>query len=227
MMKICCLLITAFILRAVASSEIVKRAKPPFKISRPSCFASDVNGLLTGIAKENRYPNSKFDRCHVVPWQYLRDMIVKYANNAISLTTMRNFVDDLAQIHKSATFYKVLKPGTKATLTALTDKYRKNAIKALTSGKFTELAKQLYNMPSNLYPGDPGNNRSIKDNFDAPKEDSATGGRSTTASAVAKMLFAKYGKTMGLTKLDKPGDQTMAKTSDKPPGDTTGDYVTV
>ena len=226
MMKICCLLITAFILRAVASSEIAKRAKPPFKTTRPSCFASDVNGLLKGIAKENRYPNSKFDRCHVVPWQFLKDMIVKYQKKIISTTTMTKFINDLAQIHKSARFYKVLNSDTQTKLADLTTKYEKNAINALASRDMEELAKQLYNMPSNLYPGDPGNNRSIKDNFDAPKEDSGTGGRSTTASAVAKMLFATYG-VKGLTKLDKPGDKTMAKTSDKPPGDTTGDYVTI
>ena len=226
MMKICCLLITAFILRAVASSEIVKRAKPPAPIPRPSSFASDVNKLLSDIAKENRYPNSKFDRCHVVPWQFLRDMIVKYNSKKITKTVMQNFVNDLGQIHKSATFYIVLKSATRKTLATLTTKYYTNAIKALNSGNTKELVKSLYNIPSNLYPGDPKNNRSIQDNFDAPKEESATGGRSTTASAVAQSLFRTY-SAYGLTKLNKPGSTTMGKTSDKPPGDTTGDYVTI
>ena len=224
MMKICCLLITAFILRAVASSETVKRAKPPAPIPRPSSFASDVNRLLSDIAKENKY--TTFDRCHVVPWQFLRDMIVKFNSKKINKTVMQNFVNDLAQIHKSATFYIVLKSATRKTLATLTTKYHTNAIKALNSGNTKELVKNLYNMPSNLYPGDPRNNRSIQDNFDAPKEDSGTGGRSTMASTVAKSLFRTY-SAYGLSKLNKPGSTTMAKTSDKPPGDTTGDYITI
>ena len=219
MMKII-LLFTALTLQAVASSEIVKRAKPPAPIPRPSSFASDVNKLLSDMADENKY-NKKFDRCHILPWQFLRDMITKYSSNT---RRMQTFINDLSQIHTGATYYLVLKSATRKTLRSLTAKYRTEALKALTNGNTKELANKLYNMPSNLYPGDPTNNRSIQNNIDAPKEDSS--GRSTTASAVAKMLFTTY-RVEGLTMLSKPGDPTMAKTSDKPPGDTTGDYVTI
>ena len=167
MMKISTLLFAAFILQAVASSEIVERGKPPAPIPRPSSFASDVNGVLSDMANANKY--TRFDRCHVIPWQFLRDMIVKYNSKKITKAVMQKFVDDLAQIHKSAAFYTVLKSTTRKTLSTLTTKYHTNAINALSSGNTKELVKNLYNMPSNLYPGDPGNNRSIQDNFDTQR----------------------------------------------------------
>ena len=222
-MKIIFLLFTALTLQAVASSEIVKRAKPPAPIPRPRSFASDVNKLLSDMADENKYMK-KFDRCHILPWQFLRDMITKYNSNQINKNQMKTFINDLSQIHTGATYYVVLRSSTRKTLKSLTSKYCTEALKALDNGNTKELANKLYNMPSNLYPGDPTNNRSIQNNIDAPKEDSS--GRSTTASAVAKMLFTTY-RVHGLTMLSKPGDSTMAKTSDKPPGDTTGDYVTI
>jgi len=223
-MKISSLLFAAFILHAVSSSEIVERAKPPAPIPRPSSFASDVNGLISDMAKANKY--TRFDRCHILPWQFLRDMITKYNSKTINKNQMKTFINDLSQIHTSATFYTVLKSGTRKTLKDLVAKYLKEALKALDNDNTKELASKLYNMPSNLYPGDPTNNRSIQNNIDPPKKDSNSGGRSTTASTVAHNLFTTYG-TFGLTAFSKPGFPNMVKTSDKPPGDTTGDFITI
>ena len=223
MMKISCLLFATFILHAVASSELLKRVKPTAPIPRPASFASDVNGLISDMAKANKYDNG-FDRCHIIPWHFLRDMINKYNSKQINKSKMKTFINDLSQIHKSATYYVVLELATRNKLKNLVAKYLKEAHDALDDGKTKELASKLYNMPSNLYPGDPTNNRSIKNNIDAPKEDS--GGRTTTASAVAQRLFRTY-RGLGLTMLSNPDDPSMAKTSDKPPGDTTGDYVTI
>ena len=224
-MKIGIIFLLVLALHAASSSELSARARKPPTIPRPSSFSSKVVALLGQMAKANRY--TRYDKCHIIPWQFMRDMVVKYSNKQISKGVMKTFIKGIAQIHKDAAFYDALPRATKTTLATLTKMYETDAQNALTSGNMKLLITSLFNMPSNLYPGDPSNNRSIRNNIDAPKELASSGfGRTTDATTVAKRLFAKYSR-YGLTKFSKPGSFTMAKTSDKPPGDTTGDYVTI
>ena len=123
----------------------------------------------------------------------------------------------------------------------MTKKYLNKANSAFEKGGMLVLAKTLFNMPSNLYPGDHKNNEDIGDNtngtgatnIDPPKEgieihkkskgkDRIVIERIKSAGQVAQGLFKKY-QPYGLTK--KGPD--MAKTSDKPDGDGTGDYVSI
>ena len=221
-MKIGSIFLIAFALQAAYISENFKRVNA---ISRPSSFSSKVTELLKQMGTANKYV--RFDKCHILPWQFLNDMVENYSNGKIAKGVMKTFISDLAQIHTDAAFYSALLPATQNTLTSLTTTFETDAQTALNGGNMQKLAKSLFNMPSNLYPGDQGNNRSIQNNIDAPKQLASSGmGRSTDATTVAKKLFAKYAP-YGLTKLSKSGSSTMAKTSDKPPGDSTGDYVTI
>ena len=220
-MKIAWIFLTAFALQAAAASENFKLVNT---IPRPS-FTSKVTDLLKHMGTANKYV--VFDKCHILPWQFLSHMVENYSNNRIRKDVMETFINDLAQIHTDAAYYNVLSPETQHTLVSLTMEFTAYAQTALNGGNMQELAKSLFNMPSNLYPGDQGNNRSIQNNIDAPKQLASSGmGRSTDATTVAKKLFAKYAP-YGLTKLSKPCSSTMAKTADKPPGDSTGDCVTI
>ena len=221
-MKISLILLFAFVLHTVSSSTIPKRGKPAAGRSRPANFDKAVNSLLAQMATVNGY--TKFHRCHILPWQFLKSMVDMYTQKKVTKSVMTSFINDLAKIHKGAAYYSALTAAMKSTLASLTSKYKADAIQAVNSMDTRKLEKSVYNMPSNLYPGDPRNNMSIQDNIDAPKEATSSGGRSTDATTTAKNLFSKY-KSYGLTKLNKPGDATMAKSSDKPPRDTTGDYV--
>ena len=220
-MKIISILLFTIILHEVYSVKI----PPPPKVPRPSAFAAEVNTLLRKMATENGY-GTKFDRCHIVPWKFMGDRILDHKNGKMSNTKMNNFIKDLAKIHKSASFYQELQKSTKAELETLTTKYKNDALAAVKTGDTNKLAKSLFNMASNLYPGDRSNNRSIQNNLDPPKEESTTGGRSTEATPIAKLLYRKY-QPDGLTAMHDPSTPANVKSSDKPPGDTSGDYAKI
>ena len=205
--------------------HIVHSLKAPPKPQRPRSFSTEVRVLLAKMAKENGY--MKFDKCHIVDWDFMAKMILRYKSGTLTKTEMTKFINNLAKIHKSASFYDALKGTTRKELVTLTNKYHADAKRALATRNTLKLARSLFNMPSNLYPGDQSNNRSIKNRLDPPKADSGTGGRSDEATQHAKHLYAKY-KADGLNIYPDPSSPTTrAKSSDTPPGDTSGDYVTI
>ena len=192
--------------------------------SRPSNFASEVRDLLADMAAANGY--GRFDKCHIVHWDFMADMIEQYDSGTRTTAYMTTFINDLAKIHTDASFYKALTGNTNAELKTLATKYQGKATAALGSGDMKELAKALFNIPSNLYPGDFSNNRSIKNRLDPPKKGSKTV-RTDDGTKTAKALYAKY-HPHGLNIYPDPSSPlTRAKSSDIPPGDTSGDFVTV
>jgi len=213
-MRFAIFLLLTFTLQAVLST----------KPKRPSNFATEVKDLLADMATANGY--GKFDKCHIVHWDFMADMIDEYDRGARSKADMTTFINDLASIHTDASFYKTLTPSTKTDLSTLTTKYQGKATAALGSNDMTELAKALFNIPSNLYPGNLSNNRSIKNRLDPPKAGSKTV-RTDDATQTAKDLYRDY-KGDGLNIYPDPASPaTRAKSSDIPPGDTSGDYVTI
>ena len=193
---------------------------------RPRAFYSEIRALLSDMAKENGY--TKYDKCHIIPWQFIKDMVVKHWQHRITKKTLQNFILNLADSHSTAAFYKALSDDTQKTLTKRANEYKKCALDALDRGDSTDLLKWLFNMPSNLYPGDPSNNRSIKDNLDPPKDANKrnrarTGKASRKAEAMYK-LYTPFGLT---TKDEVNGNGIRIKTADKPPGDHTGDFITI
>ena len=218
-MKITFVFLLFFTLHAVHS------LKAPPKAKRPSSFPRNVIVLLKKMSIENGYVN--FDKCHIVNWDFIAKMVQKYKSGTLTKTEMTKFINNLAKIHKSASFYDALKATTRRELVTLTNKYHADAKHALATGKMWMLERSLFSIPSNLYPGDQSNNRSIKNRLDPPKAESTTGGRSDEATQHAKHLYAKY-KADGLNIYPDPSSPTTrAKSSDTPPGDTSGDYVTI
>ena len=78
-------------------------------------------------------------------------MIEDLANGNLPQSKMRSFINDLARIHKSATYYHRLSKAIKKTLVDLTDDCKVRALAAVKTVNTIELKKALYNMPSNLY----------------------------------------------------------------------------
>ena len=224
-MKIALIFLLSITLHGAFSVKYIKSAKST-SVRRPASFATDVQNLLKDMASANGY-TGRFDRCHVVPWKFIGHMIEEYAKGKLAKTRMITFVNDLARIHYGAAYYDVLSKATQKSLRDMTSDYKAGALAAVGTRNMKELAKMLYNMPSNLYPGDPTNNRSIQNNLDPPKEESGTGGRSQDAVPSAVTLLTKYSRN-GLTAKDDPSAPgRRVKSSDKPPGDTTGDYVNI
>ena len=228
-MKIYAIFLIGFIIHAVLSAK-GKRPTPKYPkrqlgtTSRPRGFKSEVTQLLSEMATDNNY--IVYDKCHIVPWKFMKDMVVSHWAHGQTKAEMRAFIKKLGIIHKSAAYYKALKDDTQKELSKLALTYTTRALSALREEDSYELLKCLFNMPSNLYPGNPSNNRSIKDNLDPPKEASKLNMRRTRqASEQAKKLFKAY-EVHGLTTKPAPYG-TRIKSADKPPGDTTGDYVTI
>jgi len=242
-----------FIFLFLFTLHIVHCARVSSRVPRPRSFSAEVRVLVVEMARANGY--KKFDKCHIVDWDFIAHMILRYKRGTLArrriaqfykrgtLTKRRmaqfykhgklarnqmtQFINDLAKIHRSASFFDALKSATTRKLVTLTVKYKAAAKKALATGNTQKLAKALFNIPSNLYPGDQRNNRSIKNRLDPPKAELVTGGRSDEATRIAKNLYAKY-KRLGLAIYPDPSSPlTRAKSSDKPPGDTSGDYVTI
>ena len=214
-MRFAIFLLLTFTLQAVLST----------KPKRPSNFATEVKDLLADMATANWY--GKFDKCHIVHWDFMADMIDEYDSGTQTKADMTTFINDLAIIHTDASFYKTLTACTKTELKTLTTTYHSKATAALGSDDMTELAKALFNIPSNLYPGNLSNNRSIKNRLDPPKKEATTGGRSDDGTQAAKDLYKDY-KGDGLIIYPDPASPaTRAKSSDIPPGDASGDYVKV
>ena len=225
-MKISLIFLLSITLHGVFSGRPAATKPPAVKVTRPSSFATRVNDLILDMATANGY-SAKFDRCHVVPWKFMATMIENLANGKLPQSKMRSFINDLARIHKSATYYQRLSKATKKTLTDLTNVYKADALAAVKSVRTSALKTALYNMPSNLYPGDRSNNRSIQNNLDPPKAASSSGKRSKEAVQWAKNFLANYAQ-YGLTALDDPSAPGVkVKSSDIPPGDTSGDYVKI
>ena len=232
-MRIYTIILLCIIVHVVLSAKgkQVKKPKPRYPkkqlgpTTRPRAFTGEVTRLISSMANENGY--RIYDKCHILPWKFIRDMVVSHWTRGITRNQMRAFIKDLGSIHTSATYYKVLRPATKARLYILSKAYTVKALAALEKENSSLLLKYLFNMPSNLYPGNSANNRSIKDNLDPPKEGNKRVQRLRTkvASKQAKKLYKSY-KRYGLTTKPEPNGNRI-KTSDKPPGDRTGDYVTI
>jgi len=202
-----------------------KAKPPPAKPSRPKTFTKEVTDLMSTFAKSNGY--KKFDKCHIVHWDFMATITQSYLSGTVTKKQMTTFINDLAKIHTDASYYDELTGAMKTKLKTMTAKYKKDALNALASGDIGDLTKFLYNMPSNLYPGNLSNNRSIKNRLDPPKKEAATGGRSDDGTKISKYWYKTY-KKLGLNIYPDPSSPTTrAKSSDKPPGDTSGDYVTV
>ena len=154
-MRVIVFLLLSFYLHAVVSQTL----------KRPSNFDNEVDSLLMKMATANGYGAGQFHRCHIVPWKFIADMYDKLGNS-----NMIKFIDDLAKIHKDASFYDALDKGTQDTLDEVTNDYLLRAKEHLENGNTAELAKDLYNLPSNLYPGNPSNNLSIQGNLDPPRK---------------------------------------------------------
>ena len=226
-MKISIIFLLSIALHGVFTVNAVKspKTKKLPGVTRPG-FDKDVNNLIKDMANVNGY-TAKFDRCHVVPWKFIATMVDEFTNGNLPKGRMNTFIKDLARIHKSASFYYALSKTTKKTLENLTNNYKTNALAAVKAKDPKKLARMLFNIPSNLYPGDRRNNRSIQDNLDPPKEELGSGGRSNEAVQGAKTFLAKYAK-YGLTAKDDPSAPGVkVKSSDIPPGDTSGDYVKI
>ena len=215
-------------------------SSPPIKpepidaasIKRPD-FKKDVEDILDDMGKYNKYefnPKDKggrkrpFDKCHIIPFGFMKKMIDEYSHDNFKSDIMEEFILDLAKMHTTAAFFSALPDTTQKEIGRLAKKYYDNAKSAFEVGDLLMLAKTLFNMPSNLYPGDHDNNNDIGNNIDPPKEGIGKT-RTKEASKVAKELFNKY-KPYGLTE-KSDGKLNMAKTSDKPIGDDTGDYVSI
>jgi len=213
-MRLAIFLLLTFTLHAVLST----------KPKRPSGFATDVKGLLADMATANGY--GRFDKCHIVHWDFMAKMIDEYDSGRLTNAKMTTFIDDLAKIHTDATFYLTLTLGTQTELKTLTTKYHSRATAALLSNNMAELAKALFNIPSNLYPGNLSNNRSIQNRLDPPKKGSKTV-RTDDATQAAKDLYKDYEGDGLIIYPDPASTPNRAKSSDIPPGDTSGDYVTI
>ena len=170
------------------------------------------------MATANGY-GGEFQGCHIVPWNFIAKMY-----DQLSKSKMNEFIDDLAMIHTDASFYDALDQTTKDELDELTNTYQLKAKEHLDEGNTVELRKDLYNIPSNLYPGDSSNNQSIQGNLDPPRKGTESA-RSDDATDQAKALYVKY-NVKGLGIRSDSSSPPRAKSSDKPPG-ATKDYVTI
>ena len=176
-------------------------------------FSAKVNGLLDSMAKDNAYSwkgKRNYHKCHIVPWNFMEQMIRKFNTKNLSSTTgitfnvTLNFIEDLSKIHVDATFYKNLQFTTSKKLRDTVKEKRLIALDLLdyfllkTTTKETKerkylLLKTLFNMPGNLFPGNAPSNMGIKDRFDPPRKD-INGSRSMDATKTAKDIFKKYQK---------------------------------
>ena len=189
-------------------------------LKRPD-FYSEVKELLGDMAEENKYETNTFDRCHIVPWGFIKNRINENKN-------LDDFIDDLAEIHDDAAFYKNVKAENQEKIKKFTEDY-KAAAKEIIKDKYLtfedkkKLAKSLFNFPSNLYPGDEKINKEIANNLDPPKKVKGSEERSNEATEHAKELYMKY-KDSGLNIKEDSG---KALSSDKPPDDSSDKYITI
>lgn len=232
-MKITILVLITLIIHAALSVKQMKKVKPKKSVypttklaplRRPASFFVDVRGLMKSIAASNGYKS--FDKCHIVPWKFIQEMVAKHWAKRISQSQMELFINALSSIHYDAAYYKSARADDKKKLSALVKDYQKRALDALKKGDSRELLKLLFNMPSNLCPGDSSLNRSIQNNFDPPRKQTIFGRRSADATAKAKVLFQKYSR-LGLTAIQHPITPTSIKSSDKPPMYTYSDFVKI
>ena len=186
-------------------------------LARPN-FKADVNDLLQKMATQNGY--TLFHKCHIVPWNFIENTIDNGDKAKIEA-----FIEDLAKIHTDASFYNALKKDTQTNLDEMTNDYKSDARTHLQNGETNNLKKDLFNIPSNLYPGDPSNNMSIQGNLDPPRKKTTTGGRSNDATDQAKALYKKY-QGDGLSISSDDPTSLIAKSSDKLPN-TDENYVTM
>lgn len=180
------------------------------KFPRPTFFGK-VNSLLDDMAEDNGYSwreKRNYHKCHIVPWNFMEQMIRQFNSKKLSSTTgvtlnvTLNFIEDLTTIHVDATFYKNLGGDTSKKLKDRVKDEREIALALLdqffylkTNKDIREqkykLLKRLFNMPSNLFPGNAPSNMGIKDRFDPPRKD-RKGSRSNAATTKAKDIFKKY-----------------------------------
>ena len=190
--------------------------------------------------RPNRRPNTTpyprtFHKCHIIPFGFIQRM---FSENGKDRKMMEEFIKDLAKIHTTAAFYKALHPTVQKKLEGLTVQYETAAITAYENRDEKKLGIALFNMPSNLYPGDPDNNVSIGNNLDPPKEAAQHEGkpprkkgpgqdikrRTERADYLATELFQKY-HINGLEIKTDGSNHNRAKTSDKTKKEPNGDFV--
>lgn len=185
------------------------------KVSPRPSFTNEVTGLLKDMAQDNGY--TSFDKCHVIPWQFIQNQVQNNFQN--NKPYLQELIDDLSEKHSDATFYKKHKGSTRTTLNSLINRYKTKANQALQNDE-AGLLKALFNMPSNLFPGDSSINKSVQGNFDAPRKGTASS-RGDQATKQAKELWVKYqgdGLTVRIDLNNRPKG-TWAKSSDNPPTD--------
>ena len=195
-------------------------------------FSAKINGLLDSMAKDNAYSWTKkrnYHKCHIVPWNFMEQMISKFNTKNLSSTTgitfnvTLNFIEDLSKIHVDATFYKNLGITTSKKLRDTVKEKRLIALDLLdyfllkrttkeTKERKYLLLQTLFNMPSNLFPGNAPSNMGIKDRFDPPRKDTK-GSRSMDATKTAKDIFKKY-ENDGLVGFKDTSDPNKIKSSD-------------
>ena len=228
-MKIGIIFLLAVITHAVFSVKRPAKAKPIYpktklvNIKRPN-FYSPITELLNDMAEDNGY--KAFDKCHVLSWKFMQEVVAKHWSKKVDKKYMQQFILQLATKHTDAAFYKALSPTTKKDLLTLTKDFKERALDALDAEDSKQLQKYLFNMPSNLYPGDSTRNRMIQENLDPPKKASPTGARTNEASLRAKLLYKKY-RGRGLTVKPDPTNVAMVLSSDKPPKDKSKDYIKI
>ena len=189
-------------------------------LERPK-FYDRVHKLLGNVGEENNYVKGTFDRCHIVPWAFIKDKINQNKN-------LDDFIDDLAKIHDDAAYYKNVKTENQEKIKKFTEEYKDAAKEAIKNKNMKaadkkNLAKILFNFPSNLYPGNRAIDNEIDNNLDPPKKVKGNKERSNEATDHAKELYKKY-KNCGLNIKENSG---KALSSDKPPGDASDKYITI
>ena len=216
-------IIVIFLLSSILYEAFSAKTAPRNGAKRS--FKNKIRTLFDAVAVANKYQISprNFDLCHIVPAKFINKMVDQYSNKQISTIKMNKFINDLAKVEKKAAFYYLSPLPTKLDLETLTQENKEEAIDFMNKGNIEGLKEALYNMPSNLFPGSSSINRSIQDNIDPPKV-MGPDGRLNEATSNAKELYENY-KEDGLTKVNKEGDTTMAKSSDSPPGDDSDLYV--
>ena len=169
------------------------------------------------MAAANGYISNFYDICHIVPLAFIKQIMQGTPDK------VNAFIEDLAEIHKDATFYNKLDVTWKEYTQTNTTKFKNAAKQALAEENMEDLEEMLNTIPSNLYPGKDEINKEIAENLDPPKKDNGSKERSNEATQHAKELYAKY-KDSGLNIKEDSG---KALSSDYPPGDSSAKYITI
>ena len=189
----------------------------PIALPQPS-FEGKTRKILGKMASENEYSLGGYTICHIVPWQFIEDMIKDMINDSENFDT---FIDDLATIHTDAAFYKKLSDKSKTDIDSITEEYKTAAKKAARDKDMNMLANTLFNIPSNLFPGDNAITGKIGERQMNPPKKGVGAHRINQATDHAKQLYKSYHDSGLEIHSDRLG---RALSSDRPPKN---DYITI